>query len=73
MSGDFKGLKFVAKLDKLQEEYAKKQKEFAEIGDLYAKEKNYPRNEAFDCRFRESCYALKSKMGTCPCGLNEPI
>jgi hypothetical protein len=73
MSGGFKGPTFITKLDKLQEEYAKKQKGLDNLGDLYSKPKSYSEHEEFDCRFRDSCYALKSKMGTCPCGLNEPI
>jgi hypothetical protein len=76
MSGSFKGPTFLTKLDELQEEYAKKQKELDNVGDLYSKEKSYSEsseNEEFNCRFSDSCYTLKSKMGTCPCGLNEPV
>ena len=28
-------------------------------------------DDDFSCRFKDNCYAFKTNMGTCPCGLEK--
>ena len=53
----------MSKLDQLLEEYAEKHS----LKDDF----EGPEGDEIDCRFKDSCYALRSNMGTCPCELRE--
>ena len=48
----------MSKLDQLLEEHAEKRRLNDDL--------EGPVGEEIDCRFKDSCYALNSNMGTCP-------
>ena len=56
--------------DKLLKEYAEKCKLDDEVYS-FLRDKSASKREGLDCRFKDNCYAFRSKMGTCPCGLEE--
>ena len=65
MSEGFKRSTFMSKLDELLDEYAAHKTE--NKGDVYINVTNQPANDELNCRFKDTCYALKNKMGICPC------
>ena len=60
----------VSKLDKLLSDYAERSRLEDDVN-TYLKGIIEPESEDFSCRFKDNCYAFKSKMGACPCELKE--
>jgi hypothetical protein len=59
----------VNRLEQVLNEYETKRKQ--EIAcDIYSEGEKESENE-LNCRFKDTCYTLRTNMGTCPCGLNE--
>jgi hypothetical protein len=56
--------------DNLRKEYAEKCRLDDEVYS-FLRDKGASEREELDCRFKDNCYAFRSKMGTCPCGLEE--
>jgi hypothetical protein len=67
-----KGVEFMSKLDRLQDECAAMRRKLeAPKGNIYFGSKTGCDDNDLNCRFKGNCYTLRSGNGTCPCGLNE--
>jgi hypothetical protein len=61
---------FVKDLDKILDEYAEKCRLDDEV--LHSlNNQDKPESVDFNCKFKDTCYVFKFKMGSCPCELNE--
>ena len=60
----------VSRLDKLLSDYAEKCRLEDDVSTLL-KDTIDSEREEFTCRFKDNCYVFKSKMGDCPCELNQ--
>jgi len=64
-----KGYSYINKLYENLDEYSKNRLEHQL--DIYSDVRIEPERATINCRFKDTCYALKSKQGNCPCELNE--
>jgi hypothetical protein len=61
---------FLSKLNENLDEYSKKNLLDHQV-DIYSTARLEPESAVFDCRFKDSCHALRYKQGGCPCELYE--
>ena len=59
-----------SRLDRILGDYAEKCRLEDDVN-RYLGDNIGPEGDDFSCRFKDNCYAFKSKMGSCPCELQE--